>query len=130
MEEKIWEISCEGIELSAIQEDDPEENKTDATYNILELDRIEGAGYYTNISDVKNDNSLSDIIASALTWNLGIFIMERNGSNVNLSEKSFFQNCQVARIIECPILTPLPILPCLISPQIGHHLQHDYDYKY
>ena len=65
MEEKIWEISCEGIELSAIQEDDPEENKTDATYNILELDRIEGAGYYTNISDVRDDNSLSDIIARA-----------------------------------------------------------------
>ena len=55
MEEKIWEISCEGIELSAIQEDDPEENKIDAT-----------------ISDVRDDNSLSDFIERALTLNLGI----------------------------------------------------------
>ena len=29
MEEKIWEIPCEGIKLSEIQEDDSEENKLD-----------------------------------------------------------------------------------------------------
>ena len=63
------------------------------------------SGHCCTISDVRDN---SDIIASALTWNLGIFIMERNGPNVSLSEKSFFQNCQVARIIECPIFTPLP----------------------
>ena len=33
MEERIWEISCEGIKLSAIQEDDPEENKIDNSYS-------------------------------------------------------------------------------------------------
>ena len=50
MLEKIWEISCEGIELSAIQEDDPEVNKIDAT-----------------ISDVRDDILLSDFIARALS---------------------------------------------------------------
>ena len=45
MEEKIWEISCEGVELSEIQEDDPEENKIDATISDVTLrSRINGFG--------------------------------------------------------------------------------------
>ena len=50
MEEKIWEIPCEGIKLSEIQEDDSEENKLDAM-----------------ISDLWDDNSLSDFIDRALS---------------------------------------------------------------
>ena len=50
MEERIWEIPCEGIELSDIQEDDSTEIKIDAS-----------------ISDTRDDNPHSDFIASALS---------------------------------------------------------------
>ena len=45
MEEKIWEISCEGVELSAIQEEDPEENKIEANIRGVTLrSQINGFG--------------------------------------------------------------------------------------
>ena len=50
MDEKIWEIPCEGIELSDIQEDDSTEIKIDAS-----------------ISDTRDDNPQSDFIARELS---------------------------------------------------------------
>ena len=50
MDEKIWEIPCEGIELSDILEDDSTEIKIDAS-----------------ISDTRDDNPQSDFIARELS---------------------------------------------------------------
>ena len=54
MDEKIWEIPCEGIELSDIQEDDSTEIKIE-----------------TSISDARDDNPHSDFIARALSKLIG-----------------------------------------------------------